>query len=299
MSDPIISRIARRLFNLERRHDALARSRQLPNSSLTLPSGDTVSIAQAAEQAADANRDLVTLDGHLAAADAIANSEAIGGSIVPEWIGAVGVSGDLGVDAAAVAYERARAADTKADLVADDLLETALDAAEALEKANLAIVATVDEYAVNTSSTSPPVSGWLAETPDWVDGEYVWRRTRSTLADGSISYGAPGVMTGSSGEDAVLVRVLSTRGTAFKNSTIATDLVVTVYKGGQEIKDLATLWATFGGGAYLEWWWRRLDDTAEGVISSADPRISQGGFKLTVSPADVDVQTVFKCILHT
>lgn len=299
VADPIVSRIARRLFALERKHEALSRARQLPNSSVTLPSGDEASLAQAAEQAGDARRDLVSLDEHVADVDAIADAGAISGSVVPEWIGGVGSGGDVGVDAATIAYQRAMSAGSRADDAAQGALEAAVEAADALEKANRAVVATVDEYAVSASSTVPPPTGWSASTPDWTDGEYVWRRTRSTLADGSTSVGNPGIMTGNSGEDAVLVRVHSSRGTAFKNSAISTDLTVTVFKGAQQITDLATLWSVFGGGAYLEWWWRRLDDTEFGVISSADPRLSLGGFKLTVSPADVDIQTVFQCILHT
>lgn len=197
------------------------------------------------------------------------------------------------------ALERLGGVESVADQAAEDVLQAALDAGEALSKANLAVVATLDEYALNDSSSVPPASGWSNETPDWVDGLFVWRRTKSTLANGSVQYGSPAVMTGSSGEDAVLLRVYSSRGTVFKNNSIATQLTVTVFKGGLQITDLATLRDTFGAGAFLEWWWRRVDDSAFGVISSADPRISAGGFALAVSPADVDEQTVFQCILHT
>lgn len=142
----------------------------------------------------------------------------------------------------------------------------------------------------------------------------------STMTVRLVAYDAIGQETGVSAEGSIVVaslqrpdidpdvlvelapavvKINSSRGTAFKNSEIATDLTVTVFSGTQTVTTLTELHALFGTGAFLEWWWRRLDDTAEGVISSADPRISQGGFKLTVSPADVDVQTVFKCILHT
>ena len=55
----------------------------------------------------------------------------------------------------------------------------------------------------------------------------------------------------------------------------------------------------FGAGAYLEWRWRRVDDSDFGVISSSDSRVGAGGFTLTVSPADVDTKTVFMCVLNT
>lgn len=167
---------------------------------------------------------------------------------------------------------------------------------------NGAIVASLDEYAVNTSTTVPPTSGWDPDTPDWEAGEYVWRRTRNTHVDGTISYSAPAVITGpdgQAGEDAVLLRISSSKGTAFKNSSISTVLTVTVFRGALQVVNLAGLWEAFGTGAYLEWSWRRLDDDVFGVISSADPRLSQGGFALTISPADVDEKTDFQCQLHT
>ena len=99
-------------------------------------------------------------------------------------------------------------------------------------------------------------------------------------------------------DDAVL-RIDSSRGTAFKNNTIATVLSVTIIRGGELITDITTLHQVYGPGAYVEWWWRRINDTDFGVISSADDRFSNAGFSLTVSPSDVDEQTVFQCILHT
>ena len=98
--------------------------------------------------------------------------------------------------------------------------------------------------------------------------------------------------------DAVL-RIDSSRGTAFKNNAISTVLSVTIIRGGELITDIETLWDVYGTRAYLEWWWRRLNDDGFGVISSADSRLSNAGFALTISPADVDEQTVFQCILHT
>lgn len=100
-------------------------------------------------------------------------------------------------------------------------------------------------------------------------------------------------------DSGIVLRIDSSRGTAFKNNTVSTTLSVSVFKGGNQITNYEDLVEAFGVSAYLEWWWRRLDDTDFGVISSSDDRLSQAGFKLTVSPNDVDEQTVFQCILHT
>lgn len=96
-----------------------------------------------------------------------------------------------------------------------------------------------------------------------------------------------------------VVKIESTRGTAFKNNMVSTDLNVTVFFGDKTITDLPGLWEAFGVGAYLEWMWRRLDDEDFGLVSAADDRLSRGGFTLTVSPDDVDSQTTFRAVLHS
>lgn len=104
---------------------------------------------------------------------------------------------------------------------------------------------------------------------------------------------------GAAGTDAVLLRVASSRGTSFKNNSISTVLSVTVFKGDLRITTIQDLQANFSGSAYLEWWWRRMNDISFSVVSSADSRLSQAGFALTVSPLDVDQQSVFECRLQT
>lgn len=101
------------------------------------------------------------------------------------------------------------------------------------------------------------------------------------------------------GQDAVTLRIDSSRGTVFKNSEVSTVLSAVVYKGGACITDADALREELGSSARLEWSWQRMGEDRFGVISSADTRISQGGFALTVSPDDVDVKTVFTCSLVT
>lgn len=173
-----------------------------------------------------------------------------------------------------------------------------------LENAEQAVVSTLAEYVVTDSATVPPGPGaaWSSDTPDWDTDQFVWRRLKNTHVDGTTSYNPPEMITGADGtpgEDAVLLRVSSSRGTSFKNNAISTVLTVTVFKGSTQITNITDLRAALGGSAFIEWWWRRMDDSDFGVISSADPRLSQAGFALTVSPADVDGQTVFQAILNT
>lgn len=98
-------------------------------------------------------------------------------------------------------------------------------------------------------------------------------------------------------EITTLLRIESSRGTVFKNDTVATVLSVVIYHGTQRITDSATMKSVFGNSAYLQWKWQRLDDEAYGVISSSDTRFGDNGFTFTLSPGDVDTKVTFMCEL--
>jgi phage minor structural protein len=104
---------------------------------------------------------------------------------------------------------------------------------------------------------------------------------------------------GRDGQDAVTLRIDSSRGTVFKNSEVSTVLKVVIFKGGKTITDAASMWAEFGNTAYLEWYWQRIGEESFGTILATDSRISDEGFSLSLSPSDVDTKVVFKCQLVT
>lgn len=104
---------------------------------------------------------------------------------------------------------------------------------------------------------------------------------------------------GRDGQDAVTLRIDSSRGTVFKNSDVSTTLKVVIFKGGKTITDAASMRAEFGSTAYLEWHWQRIGEETFGTILATDSRISDEGFALSLSPSDVDTKVVFKCQLVT
>lgn len=104
---------------------------------------------------------------------------------------------------------------------------------------------------------------------------------------------------GRDGQDAVTLRIDSSRGTVFKNSEVSTTLKVVIFKGGKTITDAAAMYAEFGNTAYLEWYWQRIGEETFGTILTTDSRISDEGFSLSLSPSDVDTKVVFKCQLVT
>lgn len=167
-----------------------------------------------------------------------------------------------------------------------------------------AVQSSTPEYVVTDSAVIAPgpEAPWDPDTPDWGPGQFVWRRTKDLTIGGAITYTNPVMITGpdgQAGEDAVLLRIFPVGGDKFKNNTISSVLTVTVFVGSRQITDIDALWAEFGMTAYLEWHWKRKDDSDYGLISASDTRLSRGGFALTVSPNDVDETTDFVCELHT
>ena len=128
---------------------------------------------------------------------------------------------------------------------------------------------------------------------------YMWQKTVTAYADGSDDESDPTCLSGASGMDATVLRIDSSRGTVFKNNAVATVLTAVIYHGSQRITNITALRSAFGAGAYLQWKWQRLNDSAFGIISASDARLSQDGFCLTLSPSDVDVKVTFMCELIT
>ena len=102
---------------------------------------------------------------------------------------------------------------------------------------------------------------------------------------------------GRDGEDAVILKIDSTMGSCFKSDNISTTMNVTIFVGSERITDVAALKQRFGSKARLEWQWLRLYEDDYGIILDSDPKISRGGFALTVHPDDVDAKVTFRCSL--
>lgn len=99
------------------------------------------------------------------------------------------------------------------------------------------------------------------------------------------------------GEDAALLKISSSKGILFKSTSFQTELTVAVFVGSKEITTITALRAQFGPGAMLAWKWRKFDDEAFHTIAASDPRLSDDGFTLAITPDDVDEKIVFQCDL--
>lgn len=54
-------------------------------------------------------------------------------------------------------------------------------------------------YAISTSSTIAPTTGWSTDQPQWEDGKYIWFKTITAYSTGTTSESEPACITGSAG----------------------------------------------------------------------------------------------------
>lgn len=97
-----------------------------------------------------------------------------------------------------------------------------------------------------------------------------------------------------SGEfDATVVKIDSSHGNVFKNNSVSTVLSVSVYTGNLRITNQTDLVAKYGSTANIKWYWQRFGETDFHIIPSTDSKLSENGFKLTLTPDQVDVKITF------
>ena len=139
-------------------------------------------------------------------------------------------------------------------------------------------------YLTSTSGTVTPSGNWTTSIPSVPQGQYLWTKTVVTYSDGksttSYSVSRQGV-NGQNGEDALSMVVMSSNGSIFKNTDIATTLSAHVYKGGIEVTSSAlTALGT------IKWY---KDNSSEAVAT---------GTNLTINPGDVTNNAVYTAKLE-
>lgn len=118
-----------------------------------------------------------------------------------------------------------------------------------------AIYKTEDEFYLSISPSFLSGGAWNKEQPEWVDGMYLWLRSKVTKGDGTVSYtpSENGVCitgnTGPQGPAAIICRIDSTTGYTFKIGETAT-LTARIFVGTEEIDPN-------GESAYT--WYRKID----------------------------------------
>ena len=87
--------------------------------------------------------------------------------------------------------------------LSDDVNTTITDskntASNALNAANSSVQNVIIEYYSSTSKDQPVNGMWQTDSPDWVEGRYVWCRTKTVTKSGVISYSDASCITGNTG----------------------------------------------------------------------------------------------------
>lgn len=71
---------------------------------------------------------------------------------------------------------------------------------EVVAQGGLGIKDTDVLYAISNSNTIAPSEGWQTDAPVWVNGSYIWSKTKVTYTDNSIKYTDAACITGGKGE---------------------------------------------------------------------------------------------------
>lgn len=169
--------------------------------------------------------------------------------------------------------------------------ESNINSAEAINKANDALSRSYTWIAYADDANGVGIS------LDPVGKSYMGTAPNQAVEEADIT--DPTIFTWSQvkGEDAVLLRIDSSRGTVFKNNEISTVLSVIITKGPLRITDSKALADEFGAGAYLQWSFQRIDENDFSILSVSDERLRDNGFSLILSPNDIDTKCNFKCEL--
>lgn len=110
---------------------------------------------------------------------------------------------------------------------------------------SVTVSSNVTEYVVGSDGTTTPTTGWTTTIPTVAAGKYLWTRVTVKYSDGksTVSYSvarqAADGKNGNDGADALTMVVLSSAGTIFKNTSVATTLTAHVYRGGAEVTGTA------------------------------------------------------------
>jgi hypothetical protein len=214
----------------------------------------------------------------------------------------------IGDDSNFLRYYRTQNGAYKLEISAESVVFNSGVSAAAIEETLMSsVIANIDEFYQSDSPTTLSGGAWSETQPTWIDGKYIWRRTRVVYGDGTSKYtpsengicitGNTGAK-GDKGEDSVLLMIESSNGNIFKNTGVATILTVNVIVGDKRITSYRQLQEHFGSEAYLQWSLKRQGETEFTSLSADDSRISDNGFILTLTPSDVNVKTVFDCSLN-
>lgn len=98
-------------------------------------------------------------------------------------------------------------------------------------------------------------------------------------------------------ETTPVLKVFSSNGTSFKDTSTKSVLTVAIYKGNSIITDETTLHEVIGSDSYLQWYYKKSNRDEWIAIDDTDKRITNDGFTFTTSPVSTDQMVDYRCAL--
>lgn len=128
-----------------------------------------------------------------------------------------------------------------------------------------AVIASVDvEYAQGVSRTEAPKTGWQSEAPAWVEGKYIWTRTKTVTQSGEISYSDPACISGADGKHGVTGRGIKS-------------IVEQYYLSSSDSSQVGGIWSeqqpAWSKGKYI--WTRSKVTWSDGAVSYTTPCLAK------------------------
>lgn len=128
-----------------------------------------------------------------------------------------------------------------------------------------AVIASVDvEYAQGVSRTEAPKTGWQSVAPEWVEGKYIWTRTKTVMQSGEISYSDPACISGADGQQGVSGRGIKS-------------IVEQYYLSSSDSSQVGGRWSeqqpAWSKGKYI--WTRSKVTWSDGVVSYTTPCLAK------------------------
>ena len=128
-----------------------------------------------------------------------------------------------------------------------------------------AVIASVDvEYAQGVSRTEAPKTGWQSVAPEWVEGKYIWTRTKTVMQSGEVSYSDPACISGADGKQGVTGRGIKS-------------IVEQYYLSSSDSSQVGGSWSeqqpAWSKGKYI--WTRSKVTWSDGAVSYTTPCLAK------------------------
>ena len=128
-----------------------------------------------------------------------------------------------------------------------------------------AVIASVDvEYAQGVSRTEAPKTSWQSVAPEWVEGKYIWTRTKTVMQSGEVSYSDPACISGVDGKQGVTGRGIKS-------------IVEQYYLSSSDSSQVGGSWSeqqpAWSKGKYI--WTRSKVTWSDGAVSYTTPCLAK------------------------